>query len=51
MSLTDREFWTLVHGMLLGALFLLGFAGGLILIGLGVLGTFPIFFQAFAPAE
>ena len=23
----------------------------LILIGLGVLGTFPIFFQAFAPAE
>jgi hypothetical protein len=29
MSLTDRELWTLVHGMLLGALFLLGFAGGL----------------------
>lgn len=29
MSLTDREFWTLVHGMLFGALFLLGFAGGL----------------------
>ena len=26
-------------------------AGSLILIGLGVLGTFPIFFQAFAPAE
>ncbi|GAA4286540.1 hypothetical protein [Georgenia daeguensis] len=29
MSLTDRELWTLIHGMLLGALFLLGFAGGL----------------------
>lgn len=29
MSLTNREFWTLVHGMLLGALFLLSFAGGL----------------------
>jgi hypothetical protein len=29
MSLTDREFWTLVHGMVLGAVFLLGFAGGL----------------------
>jgi hypothetical protein len=29
MSLSDREFWTLVHGMVLGALFLLGFAGGL----------------------
>lgn len=29
MSLTDREFWTLVHGMIFGALFLLGFAGGL----------------------
>ncbi|GAB3243942.1 hypothetical protein [Nocardioides dilutus] len=28
MSLTDREFWTLVHGMGFGALFLLGFAGG-----------------------
>ena len=26
-------------------------AASLILIGLGVLGTFPIFFQAFAPAE
>jgi hypothetical protein len=23
----------------------------LLLIGLGILGTFPIFFQAFAPAE
>jgi hypothetical protein len=27
------------------------FTISLILIGLGVLGTFPIFFQAFAPAE
>ena len=29
MSLTDREFWTLIHGMVLGALFLLSFAGGI----------------------
>lgn len=29
MSLTDREFWTVIHGMGLGALFLLAFAGGL----------------------
>lgn len=29
MELTKREFWTLVHGMILGALFLLTFAGGL----------------------
>ncbi len=29
MSLTEREFWTLVHGMIFGSLFLLGFAGGL----------------------
>jgi hypothetical protein len=29
MSLTDREVWTLVHGMGFGALFLLAFAGGL----------------------
>jgi len=29
MSLTNREFWTLVHGMILGSLFLLAFAGGL----------------------
>ncbi|MGH8833981.1 MAG: hypothetical protein ACRDWG_03125 [Actinomycetes bacterium] len=29
MSLTNREFWALVHGMILGALFLLAFAGGL----------------------
>src|SRR5581483_3459145 len=29
MELTLREFWTVVHGMGLGALFLLAFAGGL----------------------
>lgn len=29
MELTSREWWGLIHGMLLGALFLLGFAGGL----------------------
>jgi hypothetical protein len=29
MSLTDRELWTLVHGMGFGALYLLAFAGGL----------------------
>jgi hypothetical protein len=29
MNLTDREVWTLVHGMVLGAVFLLAFAGGL----------------------
>src|ERR1700687_1434479 len=29
MSLTGREFWTGVHGMLLGSVFLLAFAGGL----------------------
>jgi hypothetical protein len=29
MSLTDREVWTLIHGMILGAVFLLSFAGGL----------------------
>jgi hypothetical protein len=29
MSLTNREWWALVHGMILGALFLLAFAGGL----------------------
>lgn len=28
MSLTDRELWALIHGMVLGALFLLAFAGG-----------------------
>jgi len=29
MELTDREVWTLVHGMIFGAVFLLAFAGGL----------------------
>jgi hypothetical protein len=29
MSITTREFWTLAHGMIFGALFLLAFAGGL----------------------
>lgn len=29
MSLTDREFWTLMHGMVIGAIFLLAFSGGL----------------------
>lgn len=29
MTLTVRELWTLVHGMLFGAVFLLAFAGGL----------------------
>ena len=29
MSLTAREFWTVVHGMILGSFFLLAFAGGL----------------------
>jgi hypothetical protein len=29
MSLTGREVWTLIHGMGLGAVFLLAFAGGL----------------------
>lgn len=28
MALTDREFWALVHGVGLGALFLLAFTGG-----------------------
>jgi hypothetical protein len=28
MSLNDREFWALVHGLVLGALFLLAFTGG-----------------------
>jgi len=36
VSLTDRELWTAIHGMVLGALFLLAFAGGLAgLYGLG----------------
>lgn len=29
MSLSIREFWTVAHGMLFGAVFLLAFAGGL----------------------
>src|SRR5829696_6494515 len=29
MSLTDRELWTAIHGMVLGAAFLLAFTGGL----------------------
>src|SRR6266508_5504134 len=29
MALTDRELWTVIHGMVLGSLFLLAFAGGL----------------------
>ncbi len=29
MSFTNREWWALIHGMVLGALFLLAFAGGL----------------------
>ena len=29
MSLTDREFWTVVHGLILGTLFLLAFGGGM----------------------
>jgi hypothetical protein len=27
---TDREWWTLIHGMGFGTLFLLAFAGGLV---------------------
>ncbi|MBI4279035.1 MAG: hypothetical protein HY660_11315 [Armatimonadetes bacterium] len=29
MSLSGREFWTVVHGMILGTVFLVAFAGGL----------------------
>jgi len=29
MSLTDREWWAIIHGMILGAIFLLAFAGGI----------------------
>jgi hypothetical protein len=29
MHFTDREWWTLIHGMVFGAAFLLAFAGGL----------------------
>lgn len=30
MSLTNRELWGLIHGMIFGALFLLSFSGGLV---------------------
>jgi hypothetical protein len=29
MQLTDREFWAVIHGLVLGTLFLVAFAGGL----------------------
>lgn len=29
MELTDREFWTVLHGLVFGTIFLLAFAGGL----------------------
>jgi hypothetical protein len=29
MQLTDRELWAVIHGMVLGTLFLLAFGGGL----------------------
>ena len=29
MELSDREFWGLVHGLVIGSFFLLAFAGGL----------------------
>ena len=29
MSVSDREWWTVLHGMIFGAVFLLSFAGGL----------------------
>ena len=29
MELSSRETWTLIHGLILGSLFLLAFAGGL----------------------
>ena len=29
MELSNREFWTFIHGMVLGSLFLLAFTGGL----------------------
>jgi hypothetical protein len=29
MSISDREFWTVIHGLILGTLFLLAFAGGI----------------------
>jgi hypothetical protein len=57
MHLTYREWWAVVHGMGLGALFLLAFARGLavtrmaVLVVVGLVLTFPTFFQAFAPEE
>ncbi len=30
MSLTDREFWAVIHGLILGTLFLLAFSGGFV---------------------
>ena len=30
MSLTDREFWAVFHGLILGTLFLLAFSGGFV---------------------
>ena len=53
MALVEDWIWGLLHMMwkdkeVESARVL---AASLILIGLGVLGTFPIFFQAFAPAE
>ena len=39
MHLTDRELWTLIHGMGFGALYLLAFAGGIAGLGLGQVGA------------
>lgn len=30
MALTEREFWAVIHGLILGSLFLLAFTGGLV---------------------
>ena len=30
MALTDRELWTVIHGLLLGGVFLLSFSGGVV---------------------
>jgi hypothetical protein len=43
MELSSREFWTVVHGMLLGAMFLLAFAGGIAeLLGLRATHETPL---------
>jgi hypothetical protein len=42
MSLTSRELWTVIHGMFLGALFLLAFSGGFV----GLWGLRPEFLTA-----